>query len=107
MGRISPLLFFALVLIFLLPTAAGRLILDLAGGLLVIFILTPFILGGAGWIGWKIIQSRIKKCESCGTSFFNSKECPVCGSSTFSDQENNQNKENIPASSATVDITPK
>ena len=57
----SNLLWLFIVLLILLPTTFGRLIIDIAGGLLIFLILTPILIGGAGWIGWKIIQSKIIK----------------------------------------------
>ena len=107
MNRISPLIWISIVLIVLLPTAAGRFIVDIAGGLLILFILAPIFLGIAGWIGWKLIQSKMTKCENCGASFINNtNQCPFCGSSILSPKEQNQKSINEPASSATIDIKP-
>jgi len=106
MNKISPILWTSIVLIVLLPTAAGRLIIDLAGGVLILLILTPLILGGALWIGLKLIQSKITTCTNCGANLLNNtKICPICGLNNLSDEEELTN--NIPASSATIDITPK
>ena len=109
MNRPSPLLWFALLLILLLPTAAGRLILDLAGGLMVALLVLPLILAGTGFIGWKILQSRMVRCEVCGVSSFkNSEKCSFCGSELSVKQTNQTSKaeenESIPASSVTIDI---
>ena len=104
MNRYPPILWISIIIIFLLPSTVGRLIIDFAGGLLLFFILLPFLLGGLGWIGWKIIQSRMKTCNSCGASFLNEiTQCPICGAKV--DTNNNDNA-NIPASSVTIDITP-
>ena len=110
MNKPSPLLWFALFLILLLPTAAGRLLLDLAGGLMLLLFTLPLILGGLGWIGWRILQSRMITCEVCGaTSLNNSPSCPLCGSpkvhKTNSSDSNSETNGSIPASSATIDIT--
>tara|TARA_B100000700_G_scaffold236299_1_gene262116 strand:+ start:353 stop:652 length:300 start_codon:yes stop_codon:yes gene_type:complete len=93
------------VLILILPTPAGKFIIDLAGGLFLLLALTPVILGGLGWIGWRVIKSKLQTCETCGSSFLNNQSfCPICGATTT----NTQNSfENIPASSATIDIKPE
>ena len=57
-----PALLWIVLLLLLLPTAAGRVLLDLAGGLLLIALVLPFVLAGVGWIGWKLLQSRMVTC---------------------------------------------
>ena len=108
MFRISPFLL-VILFIFILPTAAGRLLIDVAGGLMVLFFSIPILLGGAGWIGWRILKSRLVTCEACGASIINSSEhCPVCGSQvTNRDESMPSNNDVSPASSATIDITAK
>ena len=59
MNRPPAVLWIGVVLLLLLPTAAGRLLLDLAGGVLLALLVLPLILSGLGWIGWKLLQSRI------------------------------------------------
>ena len=111
MTRLPPLLWFALIAIFLLPTAAGRFIIDLAGGLVLTLLAIPLLLTGAGWIGWRILQSRLIKCEFCGASLIqnsNSIICPACGSNLSSTKASKSEIENsVPASSATIDVTAK
>ena len=111
MTRLPPLLWFALISIFLLPTAAGRFMIDLAGGLVLTLLAIPLLLTGVGWIGWRILQSRVIKCESCGASLIrdsNSIICPACGSKLSSTKASKSEIDNsIPASSATIDITAK
>ena len=105
MNKASSFTLFALLLLILLPSTAGRFLLDLAGGVVLIIVLLPILLGGVGWIGWKIIQSKMIPCEVCGVSSINnSKQCPFCGADRTTTQSNTQNQ-SIPASSATVDIT--
>ena len=102
MNKPSSLIWMVFILLLILPTPVGRLFIDFAGGLFLVITLIPFILGGIALISWKIIKSKIKTCESCGSSFLNNQSiCPVCGNSI-----NNQkgSSENIPASSATIDI---
>ncbi len=111
MSRPSYLLWLALIMIFLLPTAAGRFLLDLAGGLLLALLALPILITGVGWLGWRFIQSRMVKCEVCGTNIFSeSLECPACGSSLFEQKQKEDSissNNSIPASAATIDITAK
>ena len=53
MNRTYFLLWFALISIILLPTAAGRILLDVAGGLIFVLFAIPILLTGVGWIGWR------------------------------------------------------
>ena len=55
MNRPSPLLWLGLLLLLLLPTAAGRVLLDLLGGLMLAVLAIPLVLTGLGWIGWKVL----------------------------------------------------
>ena len=97
MNRVPPLVWLVLLLL-LLPTAAGRVLLDLAGGLMLTLLALPVVLGGLGWIGWKILQSRMTTCSACGaTTLATSDRCGVCGTPFNSDA--------VPASDVTVDIT--
>ena len=112
MNRFNPLLWFVVVLIFLIPTAAGRFLIDLAGGLILTLLALPLLLTGVGWIGWRILQTRLVKCDFCGSSIVKDAIlCPVCGSKlTLKHQSNesfSQKNNSIPASSATIDITAK
>ena len=110
MIRSSPLLWIALILIALLPTAAGRLLLDIAGGLMLAALVIPIVLTGAGWLGWRYLQSRMIQCEFCGASIFtDAVQCPVCGSILSKDKQSKSSNynETLPASSATIDITPE
>ena len=109
MPRSSTVIWLILFSLLILPSAAGRFLLDLAGGLIIFFLAIPLLLTGLGWLGWKIIQSRIITCEACGASSFqNNAQCPICGSSSFSKQVNSEratDTSSTPASSATIDIT--
>ena len=90
------------VLILILPTPAGKFIIDLAGGIFLLITCIPLILGGLGWIAWKRIQSKVKTCENCGSSFINNQIiCPVCGKTIINTKDS---LDNIPASAATIDI---
>ena len=111
MNKISPLIWLFIFLIILLPSAFGRFLLDLAGSLLFLFLLLPIFLTGAGWIGWKILQSKMQSCQTCGASFMkNNLQCPICGSINTVEEERQKSSKNdnsIPASSVTIDITPE
>tara|TARA_Y100001968_G_scaffold39110_1_gene29804 strand:+ start:107 stop:433 length:327 start_codon:yes stop_codon:yes gene_type:complete len=105
MNKPSSLIWMVLIFLLIFPTSAGKLILDLTGGILLIITLIPLVLGGVGWIAWKIIQSKLQTCEACGSNFLNTQLiCPICGTGI---KNTIDNLENIPASSATIDIKPK
>ena len=102
MNKPSSLIWMVFILLLIVPTPAGKFIIDLAGGIFILLTIIPLILGGIGWFAWKKIQSKLQTCESCGSSFINSQiTCPICGTK-IRDQKNNF--ENIPASAATIDI---
>ena len=102
MNKPSSLIWMVFILLLILPTPAGKFIIDLVGGIFLIFTIIPLILGGIGWFAWKRIQSKVQTCEACGSSFLNSQEsCPICGKPIQSTKEN---LDNIPASAATIDI---
>ncbi len=108
MTRLSPLIWLALILLILVPSTASRFLLDLAGGLMVTLVALPIVLGGIGWIGWKVIQSKLITCEVCGISTTSqSNQCPVCGATISKKNSSPKSDPNIsiPASSATIDIT--
>ena len=110
MARPSPLIWLALLLILLLPTAAGRILLDLAGGLMLVALVLPFLLAGFGWLGWRVLQSRMVTCQACGLRTFGSSgQCPVCGAGLADTSELGDFKDDggisTPASAATIDIT--
>jgi ribosomal protein L32 len=69
----------ALALLLLAPGPAGRLLLDLVGGLSLLIVLLPLLVGGGGWIAWQLIQRRLRSCPACGFRSLNSEVCPACG----------------------------
>ncbi len=102
MNKTSTLIWMVFILLIILPTPAGKLIIDLAGGIFLIITIIPLILGGIGWFTWKNIQSKVQTCEACGSSFLNSQMiCPICGANI---KDTTDILENIPASAATIDI---
>ena len=107
MNRPPLFILVAIGLLLLLPAGAGRVLLDLAGGLLVVLLVLPVLLGGLGWVGWKVLQSRMKPCPACGAVGFGSNlQCSVCGTPYSSDAQAEQSTGvSIPASDLTIDIT--
>tara|TARA_Y100001968_G_scaffold249330_1_gene234099 strand:+ start:80 stop:409 length:330 start_codon:yes stop_codon:yes gene_type:complete len=102
MNKPSTLIWMVLILLLILPTSAGKFFIDLAGGIFLVITIIPLILGGLGWFAWKKIQSNVKTCKACGSSFLNNQIiCPVCGTTISNTKDN---LDNIPASSATIDI---
>ena len=107
MNRPPAVLWIAVVLLLLVPTAAGRLLLDLAGGVLLALIALPLILSGLGWIGWKLLQSRMISCTACGATGLNGAGvCAVCGTPYPSAGDNPASAAvpSTPASDLTIDV---
>lgn len=66
-------------LLLLLPGPAGRLLLDLIGGLTLTLLLLPLLAGGAALIGWQLLRRRLLTCAACGFTSLASEACPSCG----------------------------
>lgn len=77
---ISVWLLIGLVLL-LLPGPAGRLLLDLLGGLTLLLLLTPLLLAGLGLLAWRLLANRLRTCPRCGLSSLRNDlaVCPACG----------------------------
>ena len=107
MNSLPTLLWFAVLLLLLLPTAAGRVLLDLVGGLALVLLAVPLLLTGLGWIGWKVLQSRMVSCPACGTASIKGVDrCPACGTSMPEDSsEAAPSDPAVPASDVTIDVT--
>ena len=102
MNKPSSFIWMVFILLLIFPTPAGKFIIDLAGGIFLMLTIIPLILGGVGWFAWKRIQSKVKTCEACGSSFLNSQiSCPICGTTI---RDTKDNLDNVPASAATIDI---
>ena len=102
MNKPSSLIWMVLILLLIFPTPAGKLIFDLAGGIILFVTLIPLILGVIGWLSWKRIKSQMQSCEACGSSFFDDQMiCPICGTNL---KKSKDISDNIPASAATIDI---
>lgn len=69
------------LILLLLPGPAGRLLLDLLGGLTLLLLLTPLILAGLGLLAWKLLINRLSSCPRCGFSSLRAEPgvCPACG----------------------------
>ena len=100
----STIIWLLIISFLILPSSIGRVFLDVAGGLIVFIFLISLVITGAGWITWKKLTSNLITCNSCGSNYINNlNKCPICSASTI----NQSNATNTPASSATIDITPK
>ena len=107
MNRPPAVLWIAIVLLLLVPTAAGRLLLDLAGGVLLALLALPLILSGLGWIGWKLLQSRMISCAECGANGLKGAGvCGVCGTpyANAGDTPASAAAPFTPASDLTIDV---
>lgn len=79
MQRSFPWLWIILLVLLLIPTPAGRLLLDLLGGITLLLLLLPLLAGGAALIGWQLLRRRLRTCSVCGTSSLGTSVCPACG----------------------------
>ena len=80
-----PAIVWLVLLVLLLPTAAGRILLDVVGGVALVLVAVPLILTGLGWIGWKLLQMQAENTQQS-----------TVGSRTES---------STPASEVTIDVT--
>ena len=110
--RISWWWWAALAMLLLAPGPAGRLLLDLVGGLTLLVALLPLLVGGGGWIAWQLIQRRLRTCPACGFRSLNSEVCPACGTlfaaetaAEPSGQSAGQGGPSFDASDVTVDVS--
>ena len=107
MNRPPLFVLIAIGLLLLLPAGAGRVLLDLAGGLLIVLFVLPVLFGGLGWVGWKVLQSRMQSCSACGAVGLGSNlQCSACGT-PYTSQLGAETPTgvSIPASDLTIDIT--
>ncbi len=66
-------------LLLLAPSPAGRVLLDVVGGITLTLLLLPLLLAGAGVVAWQLLKRRIRVCPSCGLTSFGAPVCPACG----------------------------
>jgi rubredoxin len=67
--------------LLLVPTTAGRLLLDVIGGLTLTLLLLPLLGGALALIGWQVVRRRLHTCPNCGFASLGTEPCPACGSS--------------------------
>jgi hypothetical protein len=73
-------------LLLLAPTPAGRLLLDVLGGITLTLLLLPLLLGFAGLVVWQLVQRRMRTCQVCGFTSMGLEQCPACGA-LFTDEQ--------------------
>lgn len=66
--------------LLLVPTSAGRLLINVIGGLTLTLLLLPLLAGGVALIGWQLVRRRLRTCPSCGFASLGTDVCPACGS---------------------------
>jgi hypothetical protein len=66
-------------LLLFIPGPAGRLLLDLLGGLTLTLLLLPLLLGAAALVGWRLLSRRLVTCPACGAPSIGMGQCPSCG----------------------------
>ena len=91
-------------LLLLAPGTFGRLFLDLAEGLTLTVVVLPLILGIGGFVGWQLLQRRLKPCPACGFVSSGLEACPACGASLANGSGPSSPAEFIDASTATIDV---
>lgn len=90
-------------LLLILPGPAGRLLLDVLGGLTLTILLLPLLAGAAALIGWQVIRRQLRTCPACGVSSLATSQCPACGT-VFNDQGPSMASPEVDASSATITV---
>lgn len=65
--------------LLLVPTSAGRVLLDVIGGLTLTLLFLPLLLTGVGLIGWQLLRRRLRACPACGFTSLAREACPACG----------------------------
>lgn len=103
MSRSLPWFWIVLLgLLLLAPSPAGRLLLDLIGGLTLTLLLLPLLFGAAGFVAWQVLQRRARTCAVCGLRAIAQQHCPACGSPYPSAA--GSPPADLDASSATIDV---
>jgi hypothetical protein len=90
-------------LLLLIPGPAGRLLLDILGGLTLTLLLLPLFLGAAALIGWRLLSRRLVTCSACGAPSIGMSQCPSCGASMSASGASNVDGD-VDASSATITV---
>jgi rRNA maturation protein Nop10 len=101
-----PWILLALVLL-LAPGPAGRFLLDLLGGLTLLLLLLPLLVGAAGLVGWQLLRRRLRTCSACGFTSLGTEVCPACGTPFAAPSDvstNSRSSPEMPASEVTIDV---
>ena len=105
MQRSRTLLWLLLALLLLLaPGPAGRFVLDLLGGITLLLVLLPLLLGDAGFVAWQVIQRRLRTCELCGFASMEKEFCPACGNAFAAPTAGAESCEQFDVSNVTIDV---
>ncbi|MEB3202513.1 MAG: hypothetical protein VKK05_06845 [Synechococcus sp.] len=96
--------FLLAALLLLVPSPAGRLLLDLLGGLTLVFLLLPLLLGAAGFVAWQVLQRRLRPCPACGFTSTATDRCPACGSPMNGGFPPTSSPDQLDASTITIDV---
>jgi len=105
MQRSRTLLWLLLALLLLLaPGPAGRFVLDLLGGITLLLVLLPLLLGAAGFVAWQVIQRRLRTCELCGFASMEKEFCPACGNAFAAPTAGAESCEQFDVSNVTIDV---
>lgn len=92
------------LLLLLAPGPAGRFVLDLLGGITLLLVLLPLLLGAAGFVVWQVMQKRLRTCEACGFATLDKEFCPACGSAFTAAATPAEFSEQFDASNVTIDV---
>ena len=76
----------------------------MAEALTLTVLLLPLILGIVGFVGWQLLQRRLKPCPACGFVSSGLEACPACGASLANDSGPSAPVEYIDARTATIDV---
>jgi hypothetical protein len=105
MPRSIPWFWILLALLLLLaPSPAGRVLLDLIGGITLTLLLLPLLFGVAGFVGWQLLQRRARTCSVCGFRAIGVEQCPACGAPYDLSPEGPAGATDLDASKATIDV---
>ena len=105
-GRLPWWWFLVLALLLLAPGPASRVLLDVVGGFTLLVVVVPLVLGGVGWLGWVLLQRRLRTCSACGYRSIGSEVCPACGT-LFAEEGavSSAAQTSFDASDVTIDVT--
>ncbi|MFN4866771.1 MAG: hypothetical protein ACK5GZ_10700 [Cyanobium sp.] len=105
MSRPLPWFWIALAALLLLaPSPAGRVLLDLIGGLTLTLLLLPLVLGAAGFVAWQVLPRRARTCAVCGFRAIALDHCPACGAPYRGFPDAGSASADLDASTATIDV---